>query len=218
MRERASATVVTYRDSRFTPGSVACSSSSAGSKRTYSASGAAPRAMKTTVPPTASEHLPSACVISPTQASREGGRLAQKRAPSPRSFAVPCRGHGRGVSAVDRVGLRRRGARLDGRHRQRVRPLQARRGARARADRGAGTAACSGPPPAPSLYERLGKQEGLDGLVDELMGNVLADKRISKLFDRARKDKDRAKQLHARMVAECASSRVGRTAGTTASR
>jgi hemoglobin len=34
------------------------------------------------------------------------------------------------------------------------------------------------------------------------MGNVLADKRISKLFDKVRKDKDRARQLHTRMVGE----------------
>jgi hemoglobin len=58
------------------------------------------------------------------------------------------------------------------------------------------------PPPAPSLYQRLGKREALDGVVDELLGNVLADNRISKLFDKAKKDKERAKQLHARMVAE----------------
>jgi hemoglobin len=58
------------------------------------------------------------------------------------------------------------------------------------------------PPPAPSLYERLGKREALEGIVDELFGNVLADNRISKLFDKTKKDKDRAKQLRARMVAE----------------
>jgi hemoglobin len=58
------------------------------------------------------------------------------------------------------------------------------------------------PPPAPSLYERLGKREALDAIVDELLGNVLADNRISKLFDKAKKDKDRAKQLHTRLVAE----------------
>jgi hemoglobin len=59
------------------------------------------------------------------------------------------------------------------------------------------------PPPAtPSLYERLGKREALDGIVEELLGNVLADNRISKLFDKAKKDKDRAKQLHTRLVAE----------------
>lgn len=58
------------------------------------------------------------------------------------------------------------------------------------------------PPPAPSLYERLGKKEALEAIVDELMGNVLADNRISKLFEKAKKDKDRAKQLHVRMVAE----------------
>lgn len=58
------------------------------------------------------------------------------------------------------------------------------------------------PPPAPSLYERLGKRDALQGIVEELMGNVLADKRISKLFDRDKKDKDRGKQLQARMVAE----------------
>ena len=59
------------------------------------------------------------------------------------------------------------------------------------------------PPPAgPSLYERLGKKEALAGVVEELMGNVLADNRISKLFDKARKDKNRSKQLTARLVAE----------------
>jgi hemoglobin len=58
------------------------------------------------------------------------------------------------------------------------------------------------PPPAPSLYERLGKREAIEGVVDELLGNVLADNRISKLFDKAKKDKDRAKQLRARMIAE----------------
>jgi hemoglobin len=61
------------------------------------------------------------------------------------------------------------------------------------------------PPPAPatpSLYERLGKREALDAIVDELLGNVLADNRINKLFDKVRKDKDRAKQLHTRLVAE----------------
>ncbi|MGH7298450.1 MAG: group I truncated hemoglobin [Polyangiaceae bacterium] len=58
------------------------------------------------------------------------------------------------------------------------------------------------PPPAPSLYERLGKRDALDGVVDDLLGNVLADKRINKLFEKARKDKDRAKQLHARFVGE----------------
>jgi hemoglobin len=58
------------------------------------------------------------------------------------------------------------------------------------------------PPPAPSLYERLGKREALEGIVDELLGNVLADNRISKLFDKTKKDKDRAKQLRTRLVAE----------------
>jgi hemoglobin len=58
------------------------------------------------------------------------------------------------------------------------------------------------PPPAPSLYERLGKKEALDGVVEELLGNVLADKRFAKLFDKVRKDKDRTKQLRARFVAE----------------
>lgn len=58
------------------------------------------------------------------------------------------------------------------------------------------------PPPAPSLYDRLGKHEALDGIVDDLMGNVLADNRISRLFDKAKKDKDHAKQLHARFVGE----------------
>lgn len=58
------------------------------------------------------------------------------------------------------------------------------------------------PPPPPSLYERLGKRDALQGIVEELMGNVLADNRISKLFDRAKKDKDRGKQLQVRMVGE----------------
>lgn len=60
------------------------------------------------------------------------------------------------------------------------------------------------PPPAPpaSLYERLGKGDALGAVVDELMGDVLADKRINKLFDKARKDKERARQLRARLVAE----------------
>ncbi len=58
------------------------------------------------------------------------------------------------------------------------------------------------PPPAPSLYERLGKSEALAGVVEELMGNVLADHRLGKLFDRAHKDKARWKQLTTRMVAE----------------
>jgi hemoglobin len=58
------------------------------------------------------------------------------------------------------------------------------------------------PPPAPSLYERLGKREALDAIVDELLGNVLADNRINKLFDKAKKDKDRAQQLRTRLVAE----------------
>jgi hemoglobin len=57
-------------------------------------------------------------------------------------------------------------------------------------------------PPPPSLYERLGKRDALQGIVEELMGNVLADNRISKLFERDKKDKDRSKQLQARMVAE----------------
>ncbi len=58
------------------------------------------------------------------------------------------------------------------------------------------------PPPAPSLYERLGKKDALAGVVEELMGNVLADNRISKPFDKVRKDKNRSKQLTARLVAE----------------
>lgn len=58
------------------------------------------------------------------------------------------------------------------------------------------------PPPPPSLYERLGKRDALQGIVEELMGNVLADNRISKAFDRDKKDKDRGKQLAARMLAE----------------
>jgi len=57
-------------------------------------------------------------------------------------------------------------------------------------------------PPPPSLYERLGKKDALQGIVEELMGNVLADNRISKLFDRDKKDKDRGKQLQARLVGE----------------
>ena len=58
------------------------------------------------------------------------------------------------------------------------------------------------PPPTPSLYERLGKRDALQGIVEELMGNVLADKRISKAFDRDQKDKDRGKQLQTRLVGE----------------
>jgi hemoglobin len=58
------------------------------------------------------------------------------------------------------------------------------------------------PPPPPSLYERLGKRDALTGIVDELLGDVLADKRISKLFDKTRKDKDRSKQLQSRLVEE----------------
>jgi hypothetical protein len=58
------------------------------------------------------------------------------------------------------------------------------------------------PPPQPSLYERLGKRDALQGIVEELMGNVLADNRISKLFNREKKDKDRGKQLQARMIGE----------------
>jgi truncated hemoglobin YjbI len=65
------------------------------------------------------------------------------------------------------------------------------------------TAEPAPPPPAPaSLYDRLGKHDALDGVVEELLGNVLADRRINKLFDKARKDKERTKQLHARLVAE----------------
>jgi hemoglobin len=58
------------------------------------------------------------------------------------------------------------------------------------------------PPPQPSLYERIGKKDMLAGVVEELLGNVLADNRIAKLFDKARKDKNRTKQLSARLVAE----------------
>ncbi len=58
------------------------------------------------------------------------------------------------------------------------------------------------PPPQPSLYERLGKKDALAGVVEELLGNVLADNRIAKLFDKARKDKARTKQLSTRLVAE----------------
>jgi hemoglobin len=54
----------------------------------------------------------------------------------------------------------------------------------------------------PSLYERLGKKEALAGVVEELMGDVLADNRIAKLFDKSRKDKTRAQQLSARLTAE----------------
>jgi hemoglobin len=64
------------------------------------------------------------------------------------------------------------------------------------------TESAAPPPAAPSLYERLGKKDALAGLVDELLGNVLADNRIAKLFDKARKDKKRGKQLSARLVAE----------------
>lgn len=58
------------------------------------------------------------------------------------------------------------------------------------------------PPPPPSLYERLGKREALEGVVDDLMGNVLADKRISKFFDKAKKDEHRMQELRGRFVAE----------------
>jgi len=58
------------------------------------------------------------------------------------------------------------------------------------------------PAPTPSLYERLGKRDAIGGVVDELLGDVLADNRINKLFDKARKDKERAKQLRARLIAE----------------
>lgn len=58
------------------------------------------------------------------------------------------------------------------------------------------------PPPPPSLYERLGKKDALAGVVEELMGNVLADRRISRGFEKARRDKAHATQLAARMVAE----------------
>jgi len=57
-------------------------------------------------------------------------------------------------------------------------------------------------PAAPSLYERIGKKDMLAGVVEELLGNVLADNRIAKLFDKTRKDKNRTKQLSARLVAE----------------
>ena len=39
-------------------------------------------------------------------------------------------------------------------------------------------------------------------MVDELLGDVLADKRINKLFDKARKDKEHARKLRGRLVAE----------------
>jgi hemoglobin len=58
------------------------------------------------------------------------------------------------------------------------------------------------PPAAPSLYQRLGEREAIEGVVDELIGNVLADRRISKLFDRAKKSKERAKQLRDRLIDE----------------
>jgi hemoglobin len=57
-------------------------------------------------------------------------------------------------------------------------------------------------PPGPSLYDRLGKWEALLGVADELIGNVLADNRISKLFEKAKKDKERAKVLRLHMAEE----------------
>jgi hemoglobin len=72
----------------------------------------------------------------------------------------------------------------------------------ASADDAAPSASAAPPSTAPSLYERLGKKDALAGVVEELMGNVLADNRIAKLFDKTRKDKTRTKQLSARMVAE----------------
>jgi len=72
----------------------------------------------------------------------------------------------------------------------------------ASADDAAPAASAASPPTAPSLYERLGKKDALAGVVEELMGNVLADNRIARLFDKTRKDKTRTKQLSARMVAE----------------
>jgi len=64
--------------------------------------------------------------------------------------------------------------------------------------------ASSAAPPAsgPSLYVRLGKRDALAGVVEELMGDVLADNRIAKLFDKTRKDKNRAHQLSVRLTAE----------------
>ncbi len=58
------------------------------------------------------------------------------------------------------------------------------------------------PPPQPSLYERLGKKDALAGVVEELLGDVLADNRIARLFDKAHKDKARTRQLSARLTAE----------------
>lgn len=58
------------------------------------------------------------------------------------------------------------------------------------------------PQPSATLYERLGRQEALDAVVDELLPDVLADRRINKLFDRVKKDKDRAKAWRTRLVAE----------------
>ncbi len=72
----------------------------------------------------------------------------------------------------------------------------------ASADDAAPAVSAAAPPAAPSLYERLGKKDALAGVVEELMGNVLADNRIAKLFDKTRKDKTRTKQLSTRMVAE----------------
>jgi hemoglobin len=72
----------------------------------------------------------------------------------------------------------------------------------ASADEAAPSASAAVPPPGASLYERLGKKDALAGVVEELMGNVLADNRIAKLFDKSRRDKNRIKQLSARMVAE----------------
>jgi hemoglobin len=57
------------------------------------------------------------------------------------------------------------------------------------------------PPPPPSLYKRLGGRDALAGVVDELLGDVLADKRVAKLFDKD-KNKDRAAQLSGRLVEE----------------
>jgi hemoglobin len=58
------------------------------------------------------------------------------------------------------------------------------------------------PPPPPSLYSRIGGRPALTGVVEELMGDVLADKRIARLFDKDKKDKDRSKQLAGRLVEE----------------
>jgi hemoglobin len=42
--------------------------------------------------------------------------------------------------------------------------------------------ACAAAPPAPSLYQRLGGREGIRGVVDDFVGNVVADDRIKRRF------------------------------------